>query len=86
MEEYYFCTFSGHVSKSKAARVEKITKKYGAWLVTCTHPQCRCGYGCAPDTCPKSKSGWLATENDGDAASRAAGCIEALKEAGLRLP
>ena len=61
MSEYCFGSGPGWLSKA----ADRAAKREGAELAYHTDPECSCGYGCRPYTCPKSRRHWFAIPNRG---------------------
>jgi hypothetical protein len=61
MGEYLFGAGPGWLPKE----ADTIARKYGAWLVNFTGPQCKCGSGCRRRACKKNRRHWFATANAG---------------------
>lgn len=46
-------------------KVREAARRHGAELVNYTDPQCKCGRGCKPHECPKSRRHWFSCEDLG---------------------
>lgn len=62
MSEYMFGLGSGHLPK----KVARMAEKHDATLVNHVDPDCKCGWGCSPYDCPRSKRHWFSTDNYGE--------------------
>ena len=61
MSEYCFGSGPGWLSKA----ADRAAKREGAELAYYTDPECTCGHGCRPHTCPESRRHWFAIPNRG---------------------
>lgn len=61
MSEHMFGLGRGWLS----AKAAKIARTHGAQLINHTDPQCKCGYGCSPFNCKRSRRHWFVCQNLG---------------------
>ena len=61
MSEYCFGSGPGWLSKA----ADRAAKREGADLAFYTGPECTCGQGCRPHTCPDSRRHWFSIPNRG---------------------
>ena len=62
MSDHMFGLGAGHLPTN----IARIARSHGAELVNYTDPQCRCGHGCDPHECPKSRRHWFICNNFGE--------------------
>lgn len=81
MSEYFFGLRPGPSHEG----AEEIAVRHGAHVTDYTDAECRCGYGCSPHTCPKSRRHWYTCPQYGEPfdSSTARAVRQDLSRAGL---